>query len=109
MLRVASRLPLHPIQVGTEYRLTVPVMTWPDVVDLAIRGSGWPGLRSRRSPDASPRCWATWPVTYRPDRAGCVIEHLEAMQDQVAATLTASEVEFAVEPDRQGIGGTRQR
>ncbi len=109
VLRVASRLPLHPIQVGTEYRLTVPVMTWPDVVNLAIREIRLAGLTQPQITRRLSALLGDLAGDVSPDRAGCVIEHLEAMQDQVAATLTASEVEFAVEPDRQGIGGTRQR
>ena len=106
VLRIANSLRWQPITRGSGATLTIPVPTWEEVVDLAIReirlmGVYQPQVTRRVSAlllDLLPDLTA--------DRQVCVRHHLEQLRSQVAETMSAAEAEFALTGDRQGIGGT---
>lgn len=107
VLRAAARLPLRTLTLVVHPRVTVPVPTWPDVVDLGVREIRLAGLDQ---PQVTRRLTAllTDLATDLPaDRAECVREHLTALREQVSSAVVPSEVDFALVSDRQGIGGAR--
>jgi uncharacterized membrane protein len=106
VLRIANSLRWQPITLGRVATLTIPVPTWEEVVDLAIREIRLLGLYQ---PQVTRRMSALL-LDLLPDlsaeRQVCVRRQLEQLRSQVALSVPAGEVEFALTGDRQGIGGT---
>ncbi|HET8970884.1 MAG TPA: DUF2254 domain-containing protein [Candidatus Nanopelagicales bacterium] len=108
VLRACGPVPLRPVLVGLRrHRAAVPVICWPDVVDLGVREIRLAGLSqpqvTRRLAALLTDLGAGLPA----DRAACVQAHLDLLTAQVATRVDPAEVRFALEPDRQGIGRSR--
>ncbi len=107
VLRAAARLPLQTLDLSDRPRVSVPVPTWPDVVDLALREIRLAGLQQPQVTRRLSALLTDLAADLPAERAVCVRAHLDAMQRQTRDVLPADEAAFALEPDPQGIGAPR--